>query len=341
MKRVLITGIGGSIGVNVYAHIMQKTDWEVVGIDSFRHKGWYERLVEVTKEFPEWNKRLDVITHDLTADLTHGQKKRIGKIDHIINLASLCDVWDSVADPVPFCRNNHELMLTMLELAREIKPTTFLHFSTDEVYGPTEPDQKWAEWSPLVPSNPYAASKAAQEMLAISYWRTYGLPLIITNTVNNFAEMQSRTKYPVIVQNKLEAGEKLTIHTDGDGNIGSRYYIHSRNAADAVLFILDNCPPYAHVPGKVDKPDRYNITSDTRIDNLTLAQTIARLMNKELEYETVNFHASEPGHDLHYGLDHTKLENLGWTPPVSLEDSLKSTIKWQERHKDWIESEKS
>src|SRR5690606_9971900 len=147
---------------------------------------------------------------------------------------------------------NVELMLNVLEYARAVKPRAFLHFSTDEVYGPAEIDKGHPEWDTILPSNPYAASKAAQEAIAISYWRTYNVPLIITNTMNNFGEMQSPSKYPAMIQKKLEAGEPVEVHAAADGQIGTRYYLHSRNAADAVLFILNTIEPRLHVPGTVD-----------------------------------------------------------------------------------------
>lgn len=335
--RVMITGIGGSIGIHMFDHIMLNTDWEVVGVDSYRHKGFFDRVAQTLERNPGWNKRLTSITHDLTAPFSFGQIRKIGRIDYIINLASLADVWDSVADPTPFIRNNVEIVLTMLEFARKCKPKAFIHFSTDEVYGPADVNQGHPEWATLLPSNPYAASKAAQEVIAISYWRSYGVPLIITNTMNNYGEMQGSSKYPVIIQNKLNAGEKIIVHAAGDGQIGTRFYIHSRNVADAVLFLLKNTKPHIHEPGEVDKPDRYNIVGTKQVDNLELAKVIARLMGKELEYELIDFHSKEPGHDLHYGLDGTKLESLGWTPPVGFEESLKKTIDWQQVNNEWIE----
>lgn len=334
-KRVLVTGVGGSIGCHLMHHILKNTDWEVVGIDSFQHKGLVERITEMMENHIENWKRLKILTHDLTKPFPKGLKKSIGKIDYIINLASLSDVQDSIDNPVPFVKNNVDLMINMLEYAREIKPEVFLQFSTDEVYGASEKDQAHPEWSPFVPSNPYSASKAAQEDFAIAWWRSYGVPVIITNTMNNFGEYQQSSKYPVIIQRALMAGDKLTVHGI-EGQMGTRYYIHSRNAADAVLFILRNLPPYHHQAGKADKPDRYNIVGDKQVDNLTLAQTIAKLMNKDLQYELVDWHSQRPGHDLHYGLDGTKLKKLGWKPPVSFEDSLAATIEWQTQHNHWI-----
>ncbi len=333
--KVLLSGVGGAIGVHVLSHIMHNTDWEVVVIDSFNHLGYYDRITRVCCNHQDWLPRIEIIRHDLTAPLTERETKRLGKIDYILNLASLSDVQGSIDDPVPFVRNNTEIMLTVLELARKIKPNIFLHFSTDEVYGPAPKDYGHAEWDTILPSNPYSASKAAQEAIAIAYWRSYGVPLVITNTMNNFGEMQGATKYPAMVQNKVAKGEKVTVHIATD-SIGTRYYIHSRNTADAVLFLLQNTTPYLHQPGEIDRPDRYNIVGDKQVDNLELAQTIARLMGKELDYDLVNFHKSNPGHDLHYGLNGNKLSALGWKSPIPFEESLKNTIDWQQRNPEWL-----
>lgn len=336
MKRLLLTGAGGSIGVHVIAHVMTNTDWEVVALDSFRHKGEFDRITECCKYHPEWKERISIFTHDLVAPITARQIGDIGQIDYIINLASLSDVQASIDDPVPFLRNNSELMVNILEYAREAKPEVFIQFSTDEVYGSAEINQGHPEWDTILPSNPYSASKAAQEAYAVAYWRSYGVPIVITNTMNNFGEMQQSSKYPVIVQKKVEAGETIQVHTGGDGQIGTRFYLHSRNAADAVIYIIQNLPPYQHKPGMVDRPDRYNIVGDKQLSNLELAEVIARLLDKELKYELIDFHSKQPGHDAHYGLDGAKLHQAGWTPPVSFEDSLKSTIKWQQNNKKWI-----
>lgn len=337
-KRLLLSGVGGSIGCHFLAHIFHNTDWEIVGIDSFRHKGWTDRIKMMLDGHPDWAERLKVITHDLAAPISPLTKKKIGHIDYIISMASLSDVEASIQDPVPFIKNNVDLTLSLLEFAREVKPEVFVQISTDEVYGAVETkyDDLRKEWDAIVPSNPYAASKACQEAIAISYWRTYGVPVIITNTMNNFGEYQSATKYPVIVQKAVAKGEELTIHGSETGEVGSRSYIHSRNFADAVLFILRNLPPHIHEAEKADKPDRYNIAGDIQLDNLELAQTIARLMGKELKYKMVSFHSTRPGHDPHYGLNMEKLKKAGWKQPLTFEESLKNTIDWQTKHPEWI-----
>jgi dTDP-glucose 4,6-dehydratase len=335
MKRVLITGIGGAIGLHMAQHILDNTDWHIVGIDSFRHKGYFDRITWL--DVHQAVERVRILTHDLCAPLTERQIELIGDIDYVINLASLSDVQGSIDDPVTFMRNNSDLMINVLEYARATKPAAFLHFSTDEVYGPAPRDDSGhPEWDTILPSNPYSASKAAQEAYAIAYWRSFGVPVIITNTMNNFGETQAPSKYPAMIQKNIALNRLVTVHAASDGQIGTRYYLHSRNAADAVLFILQNTEPHLHDAGEIDRPDRYNIVGDKQVDNLELAQIIARLMGKELRYELVDFHSEQPGHDLHYGLNGAKLAELGWKAPVSFEDSLKQTIEWQQRNPEWL-----
>ena len=337
MKKILISGLGGSIGVHFMAHFFYHTDWHIIGIDSFRHKGWTDRIKAMLEEHPDWWERLTIITHDLTVPISPIMREKIGHIDYIINMASLSDVEASIQNPVSFIKNNIDIALTMLEFAREVKPEVFIQISTDEVYGASA--SKYGdlrkEWDAIIPSNPYAASKAAQEAIAVSYWRTYGVPVIITNTMNNFGEYQQPSKFPVMIQKAIANDQEITIHGK-EGQIGSRSYIHSRNFADAVLFILNNCPPHMHVPLTADRPDRYNIAGDKQLDNLELAQVIAKLMGKELKYKLIDSHTARPGHDPHYGLDSTKLYSLGWKSPLTFEESLKNTIDFQVEHQEWI-----
>jgi dTDP-glucose 4,6-dehydratase len=216
MKRVLLTGAGGAIGVHVLAHIMHNTDWFVVCTDSFKteHKGYHDRIVRVCRDHPEWLKRMKVITHDLCAPFTDRQVNQIGKINYIINLASRSDVQNAIDDPWSFVRNNTEIMITMLQYARKAKPEVFLQFSTDEVYGPSPKNSGGhKEWDPIIPSNMYSASKAIQEAMCTAEWRSENLRLITTNTMNNFGEMQAPSKFPAMIQQKIEKGETIIQET--------------------------------------------------------------------------------------------------------------------------------
>lgn len=339
MKRVLLTGAGGAIGCHVLAHLMHNTDWEVVCTDSFNpiHKGYFDRINRFCRNHPDWPPRIKIFWHDLSAPFTDREIEQIGHIDYVINLASRSDVQNSIDDPLPFIRNNTELMLTMLDYAVKAKPEIFLHFSTDEVYGPAPKESSGhPEWDTILPSNPYSASKAMQEALGIAWWRSFGVPLIITNTMNNFGETQAPSKFPAMIQKCLENDLPIKIHAAKSGEIGTRYYLHSRNSADAILFILKNVKPTSHSHGEIDKPTRLNIVGDKQIANDGLVDIIANLMGKTPKKEMVYFHEDNPGHDLHYGLDGSKLKELGWTSPVSFEESMKNTIEWQQRNPEWM-----
>jgi dTDP-glucose 4,6-dehydratase len=325
MKRVLLTGASGFFGSHLLRHLMVNTDWEFVCPCSWQHKGTPERLENAIDGLDK--SRVTVITHDLSAPMTETTKKRLGHIDYILNIASNSHVNRSIDNPGEFILGNTALAYNMLELAREIKPEIFLQFSTDEVYGVAPEGVNHKEWSSIVPSNPYSASKACQEATAISYWRTYNVPVILTNTMNLFGETQDSEKYTAKLVNKIYNNEMVTVH-GSVGNIGSRFYLHARNGADAVFYILKNLLPKLYNEGENMLPDRYNIVGDIEMDNLELAKLIAKILGKELKYELVDFHAGRPGHDRRYALDGTKLKELGWTAPAGFEDSLKKSIEW-------------
>lgn len=328
-KRILLSGIGGFVGGHLMSHLLKNTDYEIVGIASWQHKGMPTRVAEDENYLKDIH-RVTIITHDLSAPITEDLKERIGHIDIILNLASDSHVDRSISNPVPFVQNNVNLALNMLEFAREIKPELFIQFSTDEVFGQAKKDEYHKEWDSIKPSNPYSASKAAQEALAIAYWRTYGVPIIITNTMNIFGQYQDKEKFVPLVIDKVMKGEKVSIHGYPDKKqAGTRFYLHARNIADAVLFMIQNVKPKLYP--EIDRPERFNVVGKVELDNLTFAQMIADKLGKPLDYEIVSFHASRPGHDLRYALDGGKLESYGYSYPVSFEESLTDTIEWYKK----------
>jgi dTDP-glucose 4,6-dehydratase len=330
--RILLTGASGFIGSHFLEHILINTDWDIICIASWKHKGTPERILESKYYDP---KRVEVITHDIVSPLTEQTIKRLGKIDYIVNFAAESHVDRSIDEPVPFIKNNVDVALTMFELARVIKPKKFIQISTDEVYGVAPDEVNHKEWSSIIPSNPYSASKACQEAIAISYWRTYSVPLIITNTMNNFGERQDKEKYVAQLISKIEKGETVTIHGSED-YIGSRYYLHARNHADAVLFLLNNIEPTMYDDGDHTLPERYNVVGDVELNNLELAQMVSGIIGKELKYELSDFHSTRPGHDRRYALDGTKLKERGWTAPLGFEESLRQTIEWTQNNRQWL-----
>lgn len=335
MKKVLLTGVSGFAGSHILEHLLTHTDWNIIGIASWTHMGTPERVEEVLKGNPSWRDRVEIITHDLIAPLPERTKSRIGTCDYILNVASESHVDRSITDPVPFVLNNVHLALNMLEFAREYPPQVFLQFSTDEVYGVAPEGVDHVEWSPIIPSNPYSASKAAQEAIAISYWRTFGVNLVLTNTMNLFGETQDAEKYMAKAIRHISKGEAITVHGTPE-KIGSRYYLHARNMADAVLFILNTVTPTAYAEETDLVPDRFNIVGDIELDNLEVVNKIAEALGKPLKYEFTDFHANRPGHDRRYALDGSKLKELGWKAPLDFDTSLKNYIEWTFNNPTWL-----
>lgn len=336
-KTVLLTGCAGFSGSHFLDHILETTDWNIVGIASWKHKGLPERITD-SETYQKNKDRVTIVTHDLESPFTEITKKRLGHIDYVINVASMSEVEDSIVNPVPFVQNNVNLMLNMLELAREIKPEVFIQISTDETSGPMLNNEPHKEWSATIPSNPYAASKAAQEAIAISYWRTYGVPVIITNTMNLIQTRQNPVKFlPKTIKYVLE-GKTMPIYAAEDGSLGSRFYIDARNQADAVLYIIKNVIPASFEKGDM-VPDRFNIVGEKQLNNLEFAQLVAGIIGKELKYEMISFYSQSqrPGHDLHYGLSGEKMKGIGWKYPVSLEESLRSIVNWYISNPEWLE----
>lgn len=325
-KRVLLSGISGFIGSHLMSHILKNTDWEIVGIASWRHKGMPTRVSEDENYKKDIN-RVKIITHDLQAPITPDLIEKIGHIDYIFNLASDSHVDRSITDPVPFVINNVFSTLNMLEFARICKPKLFIQFSTDEVYGQAKKDEYHKEWDAIKPSNPYSASKASQEALAIAYWRTYSVPVIITNCMNVFGQFQDKEKFVPLCIKKILNGETLHIHSyPGAKKAGSRFYLHSRNISSAIVYIASSVEPKLYPV--VDRPERFNVVGDIELDNLTLAQKIAIILNKPLNYELTDAHSARPGHDCRYALNGSKLKEYGFNYPVSFEESLETTVKW-------------
>jgi dTDP-glucose 4,6-dehydratase len=334
-QRVLLTGGLGFIGSHTVEHWLKNTDWDIVVMDALRFSGRVERLTDIDCFDPD---RVRVVWHDLRAPIHPQLVDSIGAVDWIVNMASDSHVDRSITDPVPFVENNVALVLNMLEYAREVRPDKFIQISTDEVYGPAPVGHSHREGEVLRPSNPYSASKAAQEMIAFSYWRTFDVPVIITNTMNNFGERQHPEKYVPMVMSRILNGKPIQVHAkDGsDGwTIGARVWLHARNHGDAVQFILENAPviPYSDDD---PEPERFNIAGEKEINNLEIAEMVGEILGIEPITELVDFHSSRPGHDLRYSLDGTKLHEAGWQQPMTIEESFEQTVQWTYNHPEWL-----
>jgi dTDP-glucose 4,6-dehydratase len=328
MKRVLLTGIDGFIGHHLAEHIMKNTDWEVVGLSRIDGASTLHRLTEMDDWKQYFQTRIDFVFHDLRSPLNEYVKSRIGPIDYILHLAASTHVDRSIDYPMEFVMDNVVGTCNLLDYARTIDNLgLFVYFSTDEVFGPAPQGVAYKEWDRFNSGNPYSASKAGGEELCLAYHNTYKLPIIISHTMNAFGERQHPEKFVPKTINKVLRGETLPIHSNaGKTQPGSRFYIHARNSASAVLFLIEN-----HQPG-----DKYNVVGDEEVDNLTLAQMIAATVGQPLKYELVDYHSSRPGHDLRYALDGTKLREMGFSYPKTFAQSLEKTVRWYLRHPEWL-----
>lgn len=334
MKRVLLTGASGFVGSHVLRHILVNTDWYIVCPVTFTHKGLSDRIrVAVAGVDDDYN-RVKVIRCDLTAPISAVTAHEFGKIDYVINVASESHVDRSIEEPATFIVNNVSLICNLLDWARIAQPEKIVQVSTDEVYGPAPVGYAHQEWiDQHLPSNPYSASKAAQEDIAFSYWRTYDVPIAITNTMNIIGETQDPEKFMPMTIKRVLAGEEMSIHASPEGEIGSRFYLHARNQADGLLHVLkQHFPKY----GETNKPERFHIVGEREVDNLEMALMIADAVGKPLKYRLEDFHSSRPGHDLRYALDGKKITDTGWTLPIPLEESIRKTVDWTLKHPEWL-----
>ena len=326
--KIIITGGCGFIGHHFVEHIFKNTDWEIIIFDKLSYaSNGFERLRDTDTLN---NSRVKIFTNDLINSLPEGIIKEIGSnVDYIVHMAAETHVDNSIKDPKLFIDNNIYSTLNMLEYAKKLPNLKmFFYFSTDEVFGPALGDTLFKEWDRHKPTNPYSASKSAAEQICIAYENTYKTPLMIVNVMNAFGERQHVEKFIPLCIKKLLNNEKIYIHSYPDKKTsGTRFYIHARNIAEAVLFLIKN--------GK--NGEKYNISGEREVSNLEMAQMIARFMNKELDYELIDFHSSRPGHDLRYGLDGSKLFEMGFKLPINFEESLRKTVEWTLENQKWLE----
>ena len=326
--KIIITGGCGFIGHHFVEHVFKNTDWEIVIFDKLSYaSNGFERLRDTDTLN---NNRVKVFTNDLTNPLPEGIIKEIGlNVDYIVHMAAETHVDNSIKDPKLFIDNNIYSTLNMLEYAKKLPNLKmFFYFSTDEVFGPALGDTLFKEWDRHKPTNPYSASKSAAEQICIAYENTYKTPLMIVNVMNAFGERQHVEKFIPLCVKKIINNEKIYIHSYPDKKTsGTRFYIHARNIADAVLFLIKN--------GTIG--EKYNISGEREVSNLEMAQMIAKFMNKELDYELIDFHSTRPGHDLRYGLDGSKLFEMGFKLPINFEESLRKTVEWTLENQKWLE----
>lgn len=339
MKHILITGGAGFIAHHLINLIIKTTDWKITTIDRLDYSGNLNRLADVSKEYSASDrKRIRTIYHDLKAEFNPMLLADIGKVDVIAHLAAGSHVDRSIERPMEFVMDNVVGTCNVLEMARkQDNLERFLYFSTDEVFGPAPAGVKYDEYDRYNSTNPYSASKAGGEELAVAFQNTYKMPIYITHTMNVFGERQHPEKFiPMTIRN-VRDGKTVTIHSDASKTIpGSRHYIHAEDVADATLFLLQNDLALQSDNNGIKCP-KFNICGATELNNLELAQMIADAQGKPLNYEFMDFHSSRPGHDLRYALDGSRMKRLGWEPkPV--EERIHEVVNWTLENTRWLDA---
>jgi len=334
MKKILITGGAGFIGHHFVDHVLKNTDWKIDILDRLTYASHgFDRLKDTGSFF---DPRVHVFTSDLSQEFGLGLRREIGEPDYIAHLAAETHIDSSIANPWPFIQSNVVGTFRILELARSMsKLEKLIYCSTDEVFGAAQRGTAYREWDRYRSTNPYSATKAGAEELCVAWANTYKVPILISHTMNAFGERQHAEKFIPLLVRKILAGETISIHADASKtNSGSRFYIHARNIAAAMLFLLVNGKP--HDKYNVEK---FNVVGEKEVSNLEMAGRVADILGKELFSQMVNFHATRPGHDLRYCLSGEKMAAMGWKVPVNFEESLERTIRWiaDPKHSRWLE----
>lgn len=314
--RFLVTGGAGFIGSNFIHYVLgQHPDWEIVNLDKLTYAGNLANLKDI-ESAPRYRfVKGDIADRELVDQL-------LGEgLDVIIHFAAESHVDRSILDPSPFIETNVRGTQVLLEGARRHQVQRFIQVSTDEVYGSLGEEGKFTEESPLAPNSPYAASKAAADYLCRAYYRTYGLPVIITRCSNNYGPYQFPEKLiPLTIINAIE-GKPVPLYGDG------------LNVRDWI-FVEDHCRALDMIIQRGRIGEVYNIGGDNERANLDLVRYLLDIMGQP--QNLITFVADRPGHDQRYALDTTKIrKELGWEPRYPLEKALRDTLNWYLENRWW------
>ncbi|MGH9404013.1 MAG: dTDP-glucose 4,6-dehydratase [Terriglobia bacterium] len=320
--RILVAGGAGFIGSNfIRTYLADHPGDSILNLDKLTYAGNLDNLSDL-----EGAVNYSFVRGDI-ADPEAVEKAFGSGVDAVVHFAAETHVDRSITNGRDFITTNVLGTFTLLEAARRKDISRFLHVSTDEVYGSLPPGKAADETWPLEPNSPYAASKAASDLLVRSYWQTYRFPAIITRCSNNYGPCQFPEKLiPLMVTNALE-GKKLPVYGDG---LNERDWI----------FVLDHCRALDRVllagrPGEV-----YNIASERSYSNLEIVKRLLQILDKP--ENLIEFVTDRPGHDRRYALETAKISReLEWSPAVGLEKGLRDTVDWYRTHKEWVKKTKS
>ena len=315
--RLLVTGGAGFIGSNFLRWVLSSCpDVSVLNFDKLTYAGNLENLADLSSDLRYEFIRGDIADSDAVASAFRRP------LDAVIHFAAETHVDRSIEDSSPFLRTNVLGTQLLLDAARRHRLSRFLHISTDEVYGSAAPGQDFAEDARLAPSSPYAASKAAADLLVCSYLHTYSFPAILLRCTNNYGPYQFPEKViPLMIANALEE-KPLPLYGDG---LHERDWLFVSDFCRAIGLALDR-----GVPGEI-----YNVSTGVSRPNLRVVGTILDALGKPRSL--LQHVADRPGHDRRYSLDSTKIRRqLGWQPQVSFEEGVHRTINWYRDNPSWL-----
>lgn len=333
MKRILITGGAGFIAHHTIKAILDNTDWEIVSLDKLSFSGNLNRLQDILKDNPDRN-RVKVVFHDLRAELNEITDKLIGDIDYVLHMAANPHVDKSIQDPLSSVMDNVVGTCNILNYARNKNIDKFIYFSTDEVFGPASSETNFSEYSRYNSGNPYSASKAGGEELAVAFYNTYRMPIAITHSMNVYGERQQAAAFIPICISKILKGEELNIHSDETlTKIPTRKYIYVDDVVGALLKIL-NCQTKNITDEGIVKVPKYNIVGNEVINILDIAKSVSKILNKELKYKLSS--SQRPGVDLHYSLTDSNLKHMDWSQQYTFKDTIPRVVTWFKNNPEWL-----
>lgn len=315
--KILVTGGAGFIGSNFVRHVLGSgKSYSVVNYDKLTYAGNLASLCSVAND-PHYT--------FVKGDICDAQALEIAMrgCDAVVHFAAESHVDRSIYEPSPVIQTNITGTFILLEVSRKFAISRFVHVSTDEVHGDIPPDVFADEEFPLHPSSPYAASKAAADLLVLSYVRTYGFPALITRSSNNYGPFQFPEKLlPLMITNALQ-DKSLPVYGDGRQQ---RDWLHVEDNCRGILTVLEN--------GKTG--EIYNIAGPDIVENLSLVRELLRLMEKP--ESLISYVQDRPGHDRRYALTCRKIATeLGWKPAILLHNGLRQTIDWYRNNKKWLD----
>jgi dTDP-glucose 4,6-dehydratase len=333
--RVLITGSSGFVGHHLVSKFIDQPEiTEIVGLDRLSYSGNLNRISEVLDGNPNC-KKYSIIHHDLRSEINTVLCNKLGQFDYIIHVGASTHVDRSISDPMSFVLDNVVGTCNILNFARIQKNLLkFIYFSTDEVFGSAPVGVNYDEYDSYNSGNPYSATKAGGEELAVAYRNTFNVPVYITHTMNIFGPRQHSEKFVPLCIKKILSGEKIFIHSNAEKTKpGSRFYVHLEDVASAIWFVMNITDNSFFPEGKCPK---FNIVGKEETTNLELATYISEALGKPLNYEFVDFHSSRPGHDLRYSLSGARMEKMGWTPSNTIKERISETVAWYLSNISWI-----